>query len=250
MQQHQLTRYARQLRLSGFGKDGQEKLLNSKILVVGCGALGCPALIYLAASGVGRVTICDPDKVEETNLHRQILFDKNDIGLDKADVASEKLQDQNQDCKITAVIQRLDEGNAASLVSSHDIVIDASDNYETRFLINKTCVEQGKPYVFGAVAGWQGQAAILQGQPCLECFYQRPENELDLTCENNGILGAIAGQIGSLQASLAVKYLIGSNVFGNLYVLNFKPEQFLSENPQNLLKTLKISQDKACKTCG
>ena len=210
-------RYQRQILLKGFGLEGQHKLLQSKVLVVGAGGLGCPALQYLAAAGVGTIGIVDEDIVSITNLHRQILFTVDDIGLPKSFIAKERLAKLNPEITIIDYNERLSTRNALAIIKDYDIVIDATDNFSSRYLINDACVLLNKPIVYGAVSQFEGQVAILN---CHLASSVTPANYRDLfptppidgevlNCAEAGVLGVLPGIIGSMQASETIKLITG-----------------------------------------
>ena len=210
-------RYQRQILLKGFGLEGQHKLLQSKVLVVGAGGLGCPVLQYLAAAGVGNIGIVDEDIVSITNLHRQILFTVDDIGLPKAFIAKERLAKLNPEITIIDYNERLSTRNALAIIKDYDIVIDATDNFSSRYLINDACVLLNKPIVYGAVSQFEGQVAILN---CHLASSVTPANYRDLfptppidgevlNCAEAGVLGVLPGIIGSMQASETIKLITG-----------------------------------------
>ena len=210
-------RYQRQILLKGFGLEGQHKLLQSKVLVVGAGGLGCPVLQYLAAAGVGTIGIVDEDIVSITNLHRQILFTVDDIGLPKSFIAKERLAKLNPEITIIDYNERLSTRNALAIIKDYDIVIDATDNFSSRYLINDACVLLNKPIVYGAVSQFEGQVAILN---CHLASSVTPANYRDLfptppidgevlNCAEAGVLGVLPGIIGSMQASETIKLITG-----------------------------------------
>jgi len=210
-------RYQRQILLKGFGLEGQHKLLQAKVLVVGAGGLGCPALQYLAAAGVGTIGIVDEDIVSITNLHRQILFTVDDIGLPKASTAKERLAKLNPEISINAYNERLTTNNALAIIKDYDIVIDATDNFSSRYLINDACVLLNKPIVYGAVSQFEGQVAILNYHSTTsiasanyrDLFPKPPIDGEVLNCAEVGVLGVLPGIIGSMQASETIKLITG-----------------------------------------
>ncbi|GAA4747278.1 HesA/MoeB/ThiF family protein [Flavisolibacter ginsenosidimutans] len=206
-------RYQRQIILEGFGEEGQEKLLRAKALVVGAGGLGCPALQYLVAAGVGTVGIVDDDVVTLHNLHRQILFTTTDIGLSKAEVAAKRLHEMNPSVQINAYPFRLTTQNALELFSSYDFVLDGTDNFATRYLINDACVLLGKPLLYGAVAQFEGQVAIFNaGDNAVnyrDLFPQPPVHGGVLNCAEAGVLGVLPGLVGTMQATETIKLITG-----------------------------------------
>ncbi len=210
-------RYQRQILLKGFGVEGQHKLLQAKVLVVGAGGLGCPVLQYLAAAGVGTIGIVDEDIVSITNLHRQILFTVDDIGLPKAFIAKERLAKLNPEITIIDYNERLSTSNALAIINDYDIVIDATDNFSTRYLINDACVLLNKPIVYGAVSQFEGQVAILNynlttditSANYRDLFPTPPIDGEVLNCAEAGVLGVLPGIIGSMQASETIKIITG-----------------------------------------
>lgn len=210
--QNQRLRYSRQIILNEIGHEGQQKLLQSKVLVVGAGGLGSPVLYYLAAAGIGTLGIADFDVVGLSNLQRQILHFTVDLGRKKTESAADKLSQLNPELRIDQFPERITAENIAEIIENYDLVIDAPDNFSTRFLVNDCCYFLKKPLIEGAVLGFEGiLMTILPGQsPCYRCLYpDPPEEELVPPCGEAGILGMIAGTIGSLQALEAIKVLLG-----------------------------------------
>lgn len=209
-----LARYVRQMRFSLFGEAGQRQLRQSTAFVCGCGALGNQIATYLVRAGVGRVRLADPDYVDLVNLHRQILFDEPDCQPPrlKVEVAAEKLRRANSEVTVEAFPVRVVPENVESLCDEADIILDATDNFETRFLLNDVAVKKGIPWVFGGCLGAEGQVmAIIPGRtPCLHCLLgECPPTGADFTCEAVGIFGPVAGLVASLQAMEAIKILSG-----------------------------------------
>ncbi|MCR4435326.1 MAG: HesA/MoeB/ThiF family protein [Clostridiales bacterium] len=207
-----LIRYSRQLILKEVGASGQEKLLRSKVLVVGAGGLGSPALYYLAAAGVGILGVADFDVVGISNLQRQILYTTGELNRRKADVAAEKLESLNPDVKVVKYPLRMNSDNIEEIISSYDVIVDATDNFTARYLVSDCCHFKGKPLVEGAVLGFAGTLmTIVPGKtPCYRCLYPVPPEEGAVpTCSETGIMGMVAGTIGTMQALEAVKLLLG-----------------------------------------
>lgn len=206
-------RYNRQIILNGFGEKGQQKLLRSSVLVVGAGGLGCPALQYLVAAGVGNVGIIDDDVVALHNLHRQVLFTTNDIGLSKAEAAAKRLREMNPSVQINAYAFRLTNQNALELISGYDIVLDATDNFAARYLINDACVLLSKPLVYGAVSQFEGQVAVFNAGGTAvnyrDLFPQPPSAGSVLNCAEAGVLGVLPGIVGTVQATETIKLITG-----------------------------------------
>jgi molybdopterin/thiamine biosynthesis adenylyltransferase/rhodanese-related sulfurtransferase len=209
-----MNRFERQHILPGFGKAAQEKLLQAKVLVIGAGGLGCPALLYLAAAGVGTIGIMDGDLVSMSNLNRQVLFGEGDLGLNKAETAAHFLKSKYSDIKIKCIPEFISTDNIRAILSQFDLVIDGSDNFPTRYLVNDACVLMGKPLVFGAVYQNEGQVAILNGNGENSINYRDifpdPPTAYEIpNCNETGVLGVLPGIIGTLQAAEAIKYLTG-----------------------------------------
>lgn len=217
------ARYGRQIMLPEWGAEGQQKLSKARVLVIGAGGLGCPALLYLAAAGVGHFGIIDGDKVEESNLHRQVLFGVSDIGKWKANAAKSKLEQQYPGVEIEACIEYLHMGNAWDIIENYDLVIDGSDNFSTRYLVNDTCVLLGKPWIYGSVYRFEGQVAVFNFTHPTEgptahyrhFFPEPPLPQTVPTCNTAGVLGLLPGMIGTMQALEAIKVLVG---FGELLI--------------------------------
>jgi sulfur-carrier protein adenylyltransferase/sulfurtransferase len=225
---HTYERYQRQIQLKEFGEAGQQKLLQAKVLVIGAGGLGCPVLQYLTAAGVGTISIVDDDLVALHNLHRQILFTVNDIGSNKATTAKEKLALLNPDITIQAHTQRLTVANALELIQQYDIIIDGTDNFATRYLINDACVLLKKPLVFGAISKFEGQVAILnsttneQSVNYRDLFPQPPKDGEVGNCAETGVLGVLPGIIGTMMANETIKWItsIGKPLINQILCYN------------------------------
>ena len=202
--ERELDRYDRQIRL--LGEDGQEKLKDAKVFIAGAGGLGCPISIYLAAAGIGKINLVDKDTVALSNLNRQILHWEKDIDREKAISAKEKLTEINRDIKIDAKSETITKDNASDLVADADLIIDAMDNFSTRYLLNRTALEKGIPFVHGAINGFHGQATtVLPGKSaCLRCIFREAPPPSVFP-----VLGVTPGIIGLIQASEAIKYIVG-----------------------------------------
>lgn len=216
-------RYSRHFLLEEVGEAGQERLKNSRILVVGAGGLGCPVLQYLVAAGVGTVGIIDPDVIELSNLQRQVLYGKDDIGRYKALVAKRQLEHLNPHVQIQAYPYALDTSNALELIEQYDLVVDGSDNFATRYLVNDACVLTNRPFVYGSMYKFEGQIAVFnhQGGTTYRCLFPTPPSLGEVpNCSEVGVLGALAGIIGTLQATEALKVIleIGTCLSGKLMV--------------------------------
>jgi adenylyltransferase/sulfurtransferase len=229
-------RYQRQILLNDFGMAGQQKLIQAKVLVAGAGGLGCPALLYLAAAGVGTIGIVDDDTVALHNLHRQVLYTVNDIGSSKAEKAAGVLQKLNPEINILTWRQRLTVDNALEILDGFDIVIDGTDNFATRYLINDACVLTGKPLVYAAISQFEGQVAVFNhpGEGTedpvnyRDLFPQPPHEDEVLNCAEAGVLGVLPGIIGTMQANEAIKLIagIGTPLVNRLLTFNALTNQF------------------------
>ena len=242
LSEKELQRYSRQIKLQEIKLEGQLKLKNSKVLIVGAGGLGSPAAIYLATSGVGTIGIIDFDKVDESNLQRQILHSTDSLGALKTESALKALKKLNNEIEIKTYNEKLTSRNK-EIIKDYDVVIDGSDNLPTRYIINDTCVELKKPFVYGAVLKFEGQVSVFtRGGPCYRCLL--PELPLDSdSCEQAGVLGSIPGVIGTIQATEALKIILGIGE-----VLSGK---LLSYNALSMKFTeLKLNKKKDCVVCG
>lgn len=244
--EEQINRYSRHIILPEVGGKGQMKLLKSKVFLVGAGGLGSPAALYLAAAGIGKIGISDNDDVDFSNLQRQILHSTRDVGHPKVQSAKETLEDLNPDVEVVPYIERLNSGNIIDIIKDYDVILDGSDNFPTRYLVNDACVMLGKPLSHGSIFRFDGQATtILPGQgPCYRCLYETPPPpDLVPSCQEAGVLGVIAGIIGVIQATEVIKLLLGK---GNL--LNGKLLLYDSLNMD--FKKLNIQRNPACPMCG
>ena len=211
---HSYERYQRQLILPGFGENGQQKLLKAKVLVVGAGGLGCPVLQYLAAAGVGTIGIIDDDVVALNNLHRQVLYSVNEIGFSKAERAADILHQLNPEIRIIPYNYRLTTQNALALLGEFDIIIDGTDNFSTRYMINDACVLLKKPLVYGAISQFEGQVSVFINQNernvnYRDIFPDPPGDGEILNCAEAGVLGTMPGIIGTMMANEAIKLIVG-----------------------------------------
>lgn len=208
----EIARYQRHLSLPGFGPAAQEKLKRGSVLVIGAGGLGCPALLYLAAAGVGRIEIVDDDRVDVSNLQRQVLYTEADAGQSKAERAAARLRALNPFVEVVARPVRLTRDNALDLVRGVDVVLDGSDNFGTRYLVNDACVLADRPLVYGAIQGFEGQASVFnwRGGPTYRClFAEPPEPGTVPNCAEGGVIGVLPGLIGTVQALEVIKLLSG-----------------------------------------
>ena len=244
MNDQQLLRYSRQIMLPEVGIEGQEVLLGSTMLLIGMGGLGAPTALYLAAAGVGHLIIADFDTVELSNLQRQVIHHTNDIGKLKVDSAKQKMQAINPTIKITSVSD-LDENNLPKWLELCDIVLDGTDNFDTRFKINQACVASKKPLVSAAVIRFEGQLSVFKGydasQPCYQCLYSTDGNSNE-NCTDNGILAPVAGMLGTMQALQALKVVLnlGEQLVGKLMIIDALDLTF---------RAVTISKDPDCPIC-
>ncbi|HUR80281.1 MAG TPA: molybdopterin-synthase adenylyltransferase MoeB [Thermoanaerobaculia bacterium] len=220
-----LRRYQRQISLPEFGPAGQERLVRGSVLIIGAGGLGSPAATYLAAAGVGRIGLVDFDRVDETNLHRQILYATSDVGRDKLDAAAARLRDLNPHVEIETHHARLSSENALELFASYDVILDGTDNFATRYLVNDACKISGKPNVYGSVFRFDGQVSVFATEtgPCYRCVYPEPPPPGTVpSCAEGGVLGVLPGVVGTLQATEAIKLLtgIGETLAGRLLLFD------------------------------
>lgn len=242
----QLDRYARHVILEGVGADGQERLLEASVLVVGAGGLGSPVVSYLSAAGVGSLTVADGDEVERSNLQRQVIHRETDLGTPKAESAARYVAERNPDVDVTARSEPVGPDDAQALVEAHDVVVDCSDNFPTRFLLNDACVLAGTPLVHGAVYRFEGQALTRpdESAPCYRClFSEAPPPGTVPNCAEAGVLGALPGLIGALQAIETVKILIdvGETLAGRLLVFDALGPSF---------EEVPVRSDPDCPACG
>jgi adenylyltransferase/sulfurtransferase len=220
-----MNRYLRQTTLPEFGTAGQEKLRASSVLIIGAGGLGSPSSLYLAAAGVGRIGLVDFDRVDETNLHRQILYGTSDVGRPKLEAASARLRDLNPEIAIETHEARLTSTNALEILGGYDVILDGTDNFATRYLVNDACTLLGKPNVYGSVFRFDGQVSVFStgDAPCYRCLYpEPPPPHLAPSCAEGGVLGVLPGIIGTLQATEAIKIIagIGETLAGRLLLFD------------------------------
>jgi len=247
MRDEQLLRYSRQIMLPQMDVAGQQKLLSSKVLILGAGGLGSPVALYLAAAGVGHLVIADDDTVDLSNLQRQILHGEADVGQAKVVSAQRRLQLLNNEVTVTAVNARLDEsGISALLADGVDLVLDASDNFDTRFAVNRACVSCRIPLISGAAIRMEGQVTVFDSRqadsPCYCCLYGEGDDQ-DMSCARNGVMAPLVGVIGTVQAMEAIKLLagIGRSLVGRLLLLDAVDMQW---------RELRLGRDPACPVCS
>ena len=239
-------RYGRHLTLPEVGERGQRRLKASSALVVGAGGLGSPVALYLAAAGVGRITLADFDVVDLSNLQRQVLFGVTDVGRPKVEAAAARLRDLNPEVEIVPLDEKVTAANVAALVADHDVVVDGSDNFATRYLVNDACVLARTPNVYGSIFRFEGQASLFDSPagPCYRCpFPEPPPAGLVPNCAQAGVLGVLPGIVGSIQASEALKVLLGlgPTLRGRLLLVNALEAGF---------REVRLSKDPACPVCG
>lgn len=243
----ELLRYSRQINLREFGRDGQRRLKKARVLCIGAGGLGSPAALYLAAAGVGTIGLVDDDEVDLSNLHRQLLHDTADLGRPKTDSARDRLQAINPESTVQLHAVRFQAANARDLISNYDLVIDGSDNLATRYLSNDVCVWQRKANVYGSVHQFEGQVSIFAphlGGPCYRCLFPEPPPAGTVpSCAEAGVLGAVPGIIGTMQALEAMKLLAG---FGTTLVGRF----LHFDAARTHFREFKVRRDPACPVCG
>ena len=246
LSKEQVLRYSRQLILPEIGVKGQERLLSAAALIVGAGGLGSPAALYLAAAGVGRIGIVDRDAVTLSNLHRQILHDTSDVGQPKTVSAARRLAALNPDVRIEPIQERLTAANVLAHLASYDVVLDGSDNFATRYLVNDACVRLGTPLVHGGVIQLRGQVLTIRPgmSACLRCVFPEPPEPGGIPgCEDAGVLGAAAGVVGALMAQEALKVLLGlgQSLTDRLLVLDGCAGRF---------RDVRVRRDPGCAVCG
>jgi molybdopterin/thiamine biosynthesis adenylyltransferase len=246
MDDKQLLRYSRHILLPEIGIEGQQKILDSHALVIGAGGLGSPVAMYLASSGVGTLTLCDNDSVDLTNLQRQILHRTGSIGNSKVISAQNTLAELNPEVNVVALNERIADERLLELVTQADVVLDCSDNFATRYALNRACIQQSKPLVSGAAIKFSGQISVFdfrrEDSPCYNCLYPEEAEAEEIRCSTMGVFAPLVGIIGSLQASEALKLLLdaSSTLCGKLLLLDA-----LSMEP----RVIKLSRDSSCPVC-
>lgn len=247
MNDNQLLRYSRHILLPQIAYEGQEALTQSHALIVGAGGLGSPSALYMAAGGVGALTICDFDVVDLTNLQRQIIHTTQSVGINKAVSAKQTLQAINPDVVVNIVEEKSTEAAMSKLVKEADVVLDCSDNFATRYALNRLCFEHQKPLVSAAAIGFEGQVTVYDFRhpesPCYHCLFPDDGSETDMRCSENGVFSPLVGMIGTTQAAEAMKLLmnIGTSLQGRLMLLDALNIEW---------RTIKLSKDPACKVCA
>jgi adenylyltransferase/sulfurtransferase len=242
----EVLRYSRHLILPDVGIEGQRRLKAARVLLVGAGGLGSPAALYLAAAGVGHLGIVDFDTVDVTNLQRQVLHGTHDVGRTKLASATDRLKDLNPHVEVEPYETRLTSDNALEIISAYDLVVDGTDNFQTRYLVNDACVILGRPNVYGSIFRFEGQASVLATPegPCYRCLFREPPPPgLVPSCAEGGVLGVLPGLVGTIQATEAIKLIlgIGDTLVGRLLLVDALGMQF---------RTMKIRRDPTCPACG
>ena len=247
MHDHQLLRYSRHLLLDEIGIPGQQRLLASHALVVGAGGLGSPVALYLAAAGVGRITLCDHDQVDMTNLQRQIAHDMDSLGLNKAASAARRMASMNPDVAVEVVAERLAGAALDARVATADVVLDCTDNFSTRHAINRACVRHGKPLVSGAAVRFDGQMSVFDLRdpqaPCYACLFPEQAEEAEMRCAEFGVFAPLVGVVGSMQAAEALKVLMaaGQSLAGRLLLYDALAAEW---------RQIRLKKDPACPVCS
>lgn len=246
--EERLHRYARHIILDEVGEEGQIRLLQSRVLVIGAGGLGSPVLMYLAAAGVGTLGVIDDDVVDITNLQRQIAHTTARVGISKVDSATETIAALNPEIRVVGYKERLTPANARAIIAKYDLVADGSDNFTTRYLVNDACYLERKPLVTAAMLRFEGQATTIkayeEGKPCYRCIFpSAPPPELAPRCEQAGIFGALAGVVGAMQATEVLKELLGlgTGLAGRL---------LLYDAIDVMMRTVNIPKNSDCPLCG
>jgi sulfur-carrier protein adenylyltransferase/sulfurtransferase len=242
----EFARYSRHLIMPEVGLEGQGKLKAASVLIIGAGGLGTPSATYLAAAGVGRIGIVDFDTIEKSNLHRQVLYTEQDVGKSKADVARKRLLEINPNISVEVHKVRLDSSNALEILGAYDVILDGTDNFPTRYLVNDACVLLGKPNVYASIFRFEGQASVfsLPNSPCYRCLYPEPPPPgLVPSCAEGGVLGVLPGIMGSIQAAEAIDLILGKGkpLAGRLLLFDALDMTF---------KELKLRKDPDCSVCG
>jgi adenylyltransferase/sulfurtransferase len=243
----QLLRYSRHILLDEVGIEGQERLRAAHALIIGAGGLGCPAALYLAASGIGKLTLADPDKVDLTNLQRQILYRTDSVGTPKVEAARAALSALNPDVRVVPLQKRIETNELQSLLADVDVVLDCSDNFGTRHALNRACVKFRKPLVSGAAIRFDAQVAVFDlrkpDAPCYACLFPEDGKIEEVQCSTMGVFAPLTGVVGALQAMEAAKLLasVGESLNGRLLLLDAK---------QSAWRTVRVKRDPACAICS
>lgn len=247
MDDNQLLRYSRHILLPSIAYEGQQKLTQSHALVIGAGGLGSPIAMYLAAAGVGKLTICDFDTVDLTNLQRQIIHQTASVGINKALSAQQTLQQLNPEVQVLPVTSKADEDTMAQMVKQVDVVLDGSDNFATRYMLNRLCFRYNKPLVSGAAISFEGQISVFDfrkpNTPCYACLFPDDGSENSMRCADNGVFSPLVGIIGATQAAEAIKVLlgIGETLTGRLLLLDSLSMEW---------RSIHLKRDSKCAVCA
>ncbi len=243
----ELNRYARHIIMHEIGGAGQKKLKNARVLVIGAGGLGSPVLLYLAAAGIGTIGVIDDDVVDNSNLQRQVIHNDADIGMPKVFSAEKAMKAQNPFITVRPYERRLDEDNAAAIFAEYDLVLDGTDNFNTRYLVNRTCVAQKIPLVAGALTQWEGQISIYDpanGAPCYQCvFPEAPATGLAPSCAEAGVIGPLPGVIGSMMAVEAIKVITGAGA-------DLRGAMLIYDGLYGDMRRITVKPRKDCPVCG
>ncbi|OVE76790.1 molybdenum cofactor biosynthesis protein MoeB, partial [bacterium F11] len=242
----EILRYSRHLILPEVGKSGQEKLKAAKIMLIGSGGLGSPNALYLAAAGIGTIGIIDFDVVDQTNLQRQLLFGSDEVGKPKVEAAKRRIQSINPNVQVNAYNEKLSSSNVLEIFKNYDLIVDGTDNFPTRYLVNDACVFLNKPNIYGSIFRFEGQATVFKPKegPCYRCLYPEPPPPGEVpSCAEGGVLGILPGLVGMVQASEAVKYFLGKgeSLVGRLLQISVLDMSF---------REVKIRRDTECPVCG
>lgn len=243
--EEQIVRYSRHILLKEVGVEGQEKLMNARVLIAGAGGLGAPVALYLAAAGIGCIGLVDADVVDLSNLQRQVIHFTKDVGSPKVESAREKIEAINPDVKVDVYREYLNADNALDLIRNYDFIVDGTDNFSTKFLLNDACVMAGKPFSHGGILRFHGQTFThLPGTACYRCLFDGPPPAGDVpTCGQAGVLGAIAGMLGTIQAAETLKYFTG---VGQLLT-----DRLLTFDAQTMeFRTISVHRQERCAICG
>ena len=246
MNDEQLLRYSRHIIIPEIGMAGQKRLRNSRVLAIGAGGLGSPVMVYLAAAGVGTIGVVDFDVVDESNLQRQIIHGQSDVGRSKAESARDSIKEINPYIDVVLHQERLDSTNVMGIFGQYDLIVDGTDNFATRYLVNDAAVLLGKPYVWGSIFRFDGQASVFWAEhgPCYRCLYPEPPPPgMVPSCAEGGVLGVMAGTMGTLQANEAIKLLtgVGEPLLGQLVIYDAL---------ESSLRKVRIRKDPECAVCG
>jgi len=245
--ERELDRYARHIVLREIGGPGQKRLKQARVLVIGAGGLGAPALLYLAAAGVGTIGVIDDDEVENSNLQRQVIHRVDSIGMPKVFSAEQAMLAQNPDIEVRPYHRRLEQGNAAELFDEYDVILDGTDNFDTRYLVNRIAVKLDKPLISGALSQWEGQLSVFDpanGGPCYQCIFpEAPADGLAPSCAEAGVVGPLPGVVGAMMALEAVKLITGAGA-------GLRGEMLIYDGLYGESRKMTLKQRENCPVCG